>query len=127
VKWTPTQTEYSALGKAQSQGKATEPIRHFAQNLPLREKLGMKKILQNQTRWARWNGGARWTVAIATPTPPELIQWITQNYRIERVQVLPSGNAAYLLRSTPKTVAALMELPKPKNGGSRHECNLVIW
>jgi hypothetical protein len=94
----------------------------------------MKKILQNQTRWARWNGGGRWTVAlaklsegIATPTPPELIQWITKNYRIERVKVLSSGNAAYLLRSTPKTVAALMELPKPKDGGSRHECNLVIW
>lgn len=87
----------------------------------------MKRELKQHTRWARHDGGNRWTLGLDTPVPPQLLAWLTETYSIDRCIPLPSNTAAFLLTATPKTNATLLQLPKPKWEGSRHESNRVIW
>jgi len=87
----------------------------------------MRDELKEQTRWARHDGGTRWTLGLTTPTPPALMAWLVSNYQVDNVQALETGTVALGLRATSRTVAALMELPKVKGTGSRHESNQVAW
>jgi len=80
-----------------------------------------------QAEWARHVGKCRWIIAVQSPIPVNELAHLTNTFHIERVQPLPSGNVAFYLWSNPQNVAQLMELPKPKYGGSRHECNLTRW
>lgn len=83
--------------------------------------------LKTHTRWARHDGGTRWTLGLATPTPPQVMGWLVVNCQVDNVQALETGTVALGLRASRQTVAALMELPKVKGTGSRHESNQVAW
>lgn len=87
----------------------------------------MRNELKAHTRWARHDGGTRWTLGLASPTPPALMGWLVESYQVDKVQALETGTVALGLRATSRTVAALMELPKVKGIGSRHESNQVAW
>ncbi|NJN89542.1 MAG: hypothetical protein HC878_03620 [Leptolyngbyaceae cyanobacterium SL_5_14] len=87
----------------------------------------MRDELKAHTRWARHDGGTRWTLGLTTPAPPALMGWLVATYEVGNVQALETGTVALGLRADRKTVAALMELPKVKGTGSRHESNQVAW
>jgi hypothetical protein len=87
----------------------------------------MTQALKAQTRWARHEAGGWWTLALNTPVDPGLMAWLATTYKIEQIKTLKTGAVALLLRSSSSNLLALMELPKPKGQGSRHECNDVCW
>lgn len=85
----------------------------------------MDMRLAGQVYWARWDGGARWTIALHPQTT--VGTWLRQTYQIAWVGVLPSGAIAVRLYATSQTNGLLLQLPKPRWGGSRHESNLIRW
>lgn len=89
--------------------------------------LRLKRELRQKTRWCRYNFPNHWTLCLQTPLSPDLIGWITETYDVCHTHPMDQNGMAFLVRTTPKNTALLMELPQPQQGGSYHECNQVSW
>jgi hypothetical protein len=83
--------------------------------------------LKLATKWAFDTGLNIWVLGLTDPIAPQLLLWLTQNFQVYGVKVLPSGTIVLKLIASPQTVPLLRKLPPPRAGGSLHECNWIKW